>query len=302
MATAAICATQRTADTTTIAIDRWTAELEETGYCIIPRALEPDYIEALDTELADTFNRTPFCRGGFYGETTKRFGRLLARSDRVAALAQHEVILGVVERILSPWCDTFQLNVAQAIAVHPGAPAQLPHRDQDMWRAPPGEAEYLVNVIWPLNAFRRDNGATLVWPGSHGAAAVQPPPETMPVAAEMAPGSALVFLGSTLHGAGGNSSHNVRRGLVIGYSLGWLKAYENQMLAYPPQVASRFDAELRALVGYRQHRPNLGNFEGQCPSVLLDGYEGGPLAATDALRPDQAAMLDEYVQGQRGRG
>lgn len=279
-------------------IDLRTDELQSEGYCIIRDLVPDDDVAALDTELADTFVRTPFCRGAFYGETTKRFGRLLSRSDRVAGLVQQEVVLGIAEKVLAPWCDIIQLNVTQAIAVHPGAPAQLPHRDQDMWRAPPGSAEYLVNVIWPLTDFRVDNGATLVWPGSHGAAALEPPTDLPPVAAEMKPGDALLFLGSTLHGAGSNRSGEVRRGLVVGYSLGWLKSYENQFLSYPPPVARGFGAGLRDLIGYRQHRPNLGNFEGQCPSVLLDGYEGEPLGAVDALRPDQVAWVDEHLLGQ----
>jgi hypothetical protein len=56
------------------------------------------------------------------------------------------LVTGIVERVLSPWCDTIQLNLTQAIAVHPGALPQLPHRDQDMWRGAIGEVEYLVNV------------------------------------------------------------------------------------------------------------------------------------------------------------
>ena len=56
-----------------------------------------------------------------------------------------------------------------------------------------------------------------------------------------------------------------------------------------------FSPELAALVGYAQHRPNLGNYEGQCPSVLLEGEVVGPLAAIDALRPDQAEALGRYV-------
>ena len=110
----------------------------------------------------------------------------------------------------------------------------------------------------------------------------------------MKPGSALLFLGSTLHGAGANRTADVRRGLVVGYSLGWLKPYENQWLAYPPEVARHFSAELAALVGYRQHRPNLGNYEGQCPSILLGGMDLGRLAAIDALRPDQVASLEAH--------
>jgi len=273
-------------------------ELNERGYCIIRGALPPATIAALDQDLAEDFARTPFCEGAFYGTTTKRFGRLLIRSQHAAALVRHAAILATVETLLSRWCDRIQLNVAQAIAVHPGAPAQMPHRDQDMWRAPAGEAEYLVNVIWPLTRFTAANGATMVWPDSHGANALVPEPSTAPVAAEMAPGDALLFLGSTLHGAGANRTEEVRRGIVVGYSLGWLKPYENQWLAYPPEVARGFPPDLAALVGYRQHRPNLGNYEGQCPSVLLGERVDRPLAAIDALRPDQAAVVDAYLASQ----
>jgi hypothetical protein len=281
--------------TDTAATD-WAAHLLREGWCIIPDALPAETIAALDADLADTFARTPFCEGGFYGATTKRFGRLLTRSERAAALAQHELILAIVDAILSPWCDCIQLNTTQAIAVHPGAPSQMPHRDQDMWRGPVGEIEYLVNVIWPLTEFRADNGATMMWPRSHGAQALAPEPETEPVAAEMAPGSAVVFLGSTLHGAGANRAADIRRGLVVGYALGWLKPYENQWLAYPPAVARHFSPELAALVGYRQHRPNLGNYEGRCPSILLGDAIPEHIGAIDALRPDQEAMIGAYVE------
>lgn len=280
-------------------IARHTADLMAQGYCILPNALPPATIGALGDDLAGDFDRTPFGQGGFYGTTTKRFGRLLVRSPHAATLVQHRLILAIVEAVLSPWCDRIQLNTTQAIAVHPGAPAQLPHRDQDMWRGPVGEIEYLVNVMWPLTPFTNDNGATVVWPRSHGSGALEPEPGESPLAAEMVPGAALIFLGSTLHGAGANRTGMVRRGLVVGYSLGWLKPYENQWLAYPPEVARHFAPELAALVGYRQHRPNLGNYEGQCPSVLLGDGADRPLGAIDALRPDQKAMVEAYEQERR---
>lgn len=276
-------------------IDRWTGILREEGWCIIPEALPLQTIESLDADLAERFKLTPYCQGGFYGESTKRFGRLLSRSVHTATLVQHEIIMGVVTNLLSPWCDTIQLNVTQAIGVHPGAPAQLPHRDQDMWAGPKGETEYLVNVIWPLTEFSSDNGATMVWPRTHGAKALETVPSAEPISAIMAPGSALVFLGSTLHGAGENRSSSIRRGLVVGYALGWLKPYENQWLSYPPAIARRFSPDLAALVGYQQHRPNLGNFEGRCPSLLLGDDLPGYIGAADALRPDQEALIVSHI-------
>lgn len=279
-------------------IAHWTEQLHADGYCVIPNLLARDRIAAMDDELRPDFKETPFCKGDFYGSRTKRFGRLLARAPIAAELVQHELVLGVVRAVLSPWCDTIQLNLTQALALHPGAPPQLPHRDQDMWRGSVGEVEYLVNVMWPFTRYTAENGATVVWPNSHGQRALDHEPPAGEFAAELEPGSALLFLGSTLHGAGGNSSKEVRRGAIVSYCLGWLKPYENQWLAYPPAVARRFNRELAALVGYAQHRPNLGNFEGQCPSVLLADEFPERIGAIDALRPDQAELVAEFVRNQ----
>lgn len=277
----------------------WAGQLLQHGFCVVPELLPTDEVEALDADLAADFAETPFCEGRFYGERTKRFGRILARSRRATLLVEHDLILGIVETVLSPYCDTFQLNLTQAAAVHPGALAQMPHRDQDMWRGPTGQIEYLVNVMWPLTPFTRENGATRLWPESHGHRISGSFAEEKAEQPEIEPGSALLFLGSTLHAAGANRSGEVRRGLIAGYSLGWLKTYENQFLAYPPEIARGFSPQLAALIGYRQHRPNLGNYEGQCPSVLLRGGPPARLAAIDALRPDQVEAVDAHAAGER---
>ncbi len=273
--------------------------LADEGYVILRGALPAPTIRALSAELDPRFEATPFCQGSFYGARTKRFGRLLIRSPHMAALVMHSEILALAEAVLGPWCDRLQLNLTQAIEIHPGALAQLPHRDQDMYAGAKGEAEYLVNVMWPLTKFTEENGATRIWPRSHGAAALGEEPGGAPLIAEAEPGDAIIFLGSALHGAGANHTGDVRRAIIVSYCLGWLKPYENQWLAYPPEIARIFSAELAALVGYAQHRPNLGNFEGQCPSVLLRGYSEEPLAAVDALRPDQDELLAKFVAAQR---
>lgn len=267
------------------------------GFAVLQKAVPPADILALDRELQPSFVDTPFCQGNFYGERTKRFGRLLRRSDRVASLVLHPGILAQVETILAPWCDTLQLNLTQGIEIHQGALPQFPHRDQDMWAGMKGEVEYLVNVLWPLTPFTKANGATRIWPGSHGASALEPePPTTDPIIAEALPGDAILFLGSTLHGAGANRTALPRRAIAISYCLGWLKPYENPWLSYPPPIARTFSKPLADLVGYRQHRPNLGNFEGQCPSILLNPEAPRHSVATDALRPDQAAAVQAFAR------
>lgn len=273
------------------------ARLLTDGYCIIPDVCPATTIAALDNDLAPRFTATPFCEGGFYGARTKRFGALLRRSAGAEALVRNRLVSQVVETVLGNACDRIVLNLTQAVELHPGALPQIPHRDQDLWRVARGGLEYQVNVIWPLTPFTEANGATLLWPASHRAEAPDGPVgEAM--AAEMEPGAALLFLGSLLHGAGGNRSNHVRRCAIVSYCAGWLRTFENQYLIYPPAVARQFDPELAALVGYVQHRPNLGNVEGQCPSVLLTNENVDNLAAIDALTPEQTQALDRYVAEQ----
>lgn len=281
----------------TAQVHHWAQKLKDDGYVIIPRAVDPALVAALDNDLAGRFEKTPFCDGLFYGARTKRFGRVLARSPHAATFIQHELVMGIVEHILKPHCDVVQLNLTQALEVHPGSPAQVPHRDQDMWAGSKGDMEYLVNVMWPFTSYTRENGATMLWPNSHRCPEDMLLPEEARIDAEMEPGSVLLFLGSTLHNAGHNSGETIRRGLIVSYCLGWLKPYENQWLAYPPEIARTFPKDLAALVGYQQHRPNLGNYEGQCPSVLLGDEVPEYLHAIDELRPDQLQMVEDFLAG-----
>lgn len=272
--------------------------LRTSGWCLLTDLVPAQQVAALSADFDSAFAATPFCEGDFYGHRTKRFGSLLKRSDRAAGFVMHPTIMALVRASLGPWCDTIQLNLAQAIELHAGAPVQFPHRDQDMWQGVKGEVEYLVNVMWPLTPFSRANGGTLIYPGTHGAEALSEDAPSEPLVAACDPGSAIVFLGSTLHGAGANTTNTVRRGMVVSYCLGWLKPYENQWLAYPPPVARRFSPELAALVGYAQHRPNLGNYEGVCPSILLGDHVPDHIGAIDALRPDQRDAVAEHRIGQ----
>lgn len=277
------------------------ASLVNDGYCIIQDCLPAETLAALNQDIDQTFRETPFGIGDFYGYNTKRFGSLVKRSRYCADLVLEPLVLRLVENVLGSSCERIQLNVAQAISVHPGEIAQFPHRDDDMWPCTKNEREFLVNVIWPLSQFSADNGATRIYPGSDRQVIENLTQLGRPAIAECSPGDAIVFLGSTIHGAGANVSDEERRAVVVGYSLGWLKPYENNWLAYPPQVARTFSPELAALVGYAQHRPNLGNYEGQCPSILLGDRVPAHIHAIDSLRPDQAQAVREFAAIQRGR-
>ena len=275
-----------------------TTDLRDHGYCVIRDVMPPEDVAALAADLAPSFDETARSVGPFYGDTTKRFHSLLRRSPFAAAFVAHPLVLEVARAILGPFCDRIPLNLTQAIEILPGGVPQPPHRDQDMWPIRSPGVEYLVNVMWPFTPYRAENGATILWPGSHRRQDEIVMADADAVATEMDPGSVLMFLGSTLHAGGANRTQASRRGMVISYSLGWLKPYELPWLAYPPEIARHFSPELAELAGYRAHRPNLGTYEGRCPSrVLQPSTETEPAGAIDALRPEQEQLIGAYRAG-----
>ena len=107
--------------------------------------------------------------------------------------------------------------------------------------------------MWSITDFRENNGATLLVPGSHRWDKNRIAKEKEIRSAEMPAGSVLYWLGGTLHGAGANTSSDWRYGIILTYSLGWLRQEENQFLDVPPEVAKKLPSKLAQLIGYRTY-------------------------------------------------
>lgn len=274
------------------------AGLKEQGFSILRGAAPPAQLAAISAELDDRFARISRCDGPFFGRRTKRFQALLSRSRHCESLVLHPLILGIAERVLLPNCDRIQLNLTQAIQIEPGERAQAPHRDQAMWRRTPPGVECMLNVMWPLTEFTAKNGGTRLWPGTNRDPTVGRPPLSEATVAEMQPGDALLYVGSVIHGGGANHSDAPRRGMVISYSLGWLKQAENMSLTYPPAVARRFPRRLTELLGYECQAGNLGSYDGQCPSLLLSGEFDEYRGAREVVAPEHIEILEHFAEAQ----
>lgn len=269
--------------------------LRAQGYVILKDLVDPATIDTVCRELEPWIVATPCCQGDFYGWNTTRVGAVLLKSPASKQLLTHELILSIMDEVLGPHCDWYQLNFSQAVRIHPGEQQQAPHRDEEMWPGAKNGIEYLVNVMWTLCDFTEENGATCVWPRSQFSILNRNVDFEDRVVAQAPRGSAIVYLGSVTHCAGANRTNKPRTGLIFSYCLGWLKQYENAYLTYPPEVARHFSQQIRELLGYRIHRPNLGGYEGQDPSVLFTG-RSHTLPAIDALAPVTAAELRDFYQ------
>lgn len=267
-------------------------QVERTGFVVLENLVDDRRMATLGAELEPWFERIPRCVGDFYGWNTTRLGAVLAKAPSSRDLVMHPMIIAIAEALLGPGCDCMQLNLTQAVRVHPGERAQAPHRDEEMWPLAGKQGHWLVNVMWAIDDFTEANGATRLWPESHREALDRGVDPAKSVAGAMRRGSALVFLGSLTHGAGANASPSFRTGLIVSYCLGWLKTYENQFLAYPREVARAFPEDLQRLIGYRMHRPNLGGWEGRDPIGYLNNDDIGP--HIDALTPEIEAELKRH--------
>jgi ectoine hydroxylase-related dioxygenase (phytanoyl-CoA dioxygenase family) len=269
----------------TATLEEVVAVLERDGCVIVRELLDNATVGALKAELAPYLQKTR-CGGGssdsaggfaetrtdaFLGFQTKRSSSLVAKSRTYTSLVTHPLMLAVCDAILGPHCVKYQVSATQAIQIGPGEAAQPFHRDDALYPVPhPLAYQFLISSIWAMTDFTAANGATRVVPGSHQWNDERVPQDDEVVAAEMPRGSVVLYLGSTLHGGGPNSTDGYRLGVYLGYSLGWLRQEENQYLVVPPEVARTLPERVQRLIGYQLHGPFLGWVELEDPHVVLE--------------------------------
>ena len=233
--------------------------LERDGAVIVDRLVEPAHMDRVHAELTPFLDATAFGPDEFSGRRTRRTGGLLGRSATCRDLVMHPLVLESVRSLLAH-ATSIQLHLTQVIAIGPGEPAQMIHRDQwafDFFPFPSGY-EATCNTIWAMSDFTEANGATRVIPGSNKREDRLEFTNADTIPAEMPAGSVLLYTGSLYHGAGANRSGGVRYGINLTYALSWLRQEENQYLAVPADTARTFPEPLLRLMGYARGAYALG--------------------------------------------
>jgi ectoine hydroxylase-related dioxygenase (phytanoyl-CoA dioxygenase family) len=239
--------------------------LEQDGAVIVEDLLPPEVLSRFNAEIDPFLEAAPLAKDRqfvndvikwFFGAQTRDVTGVAGKSRVFATeILTHPVYRAVCDEILLPGCASYQLNIAHVLERGPGSEQQLIHRDEAVWvHLPQPHPEVQLASVIALVDFTADNGATRVAPGSHrwGRDRLASPEEL--VAAEMAAGAAVIYLGSTLHGGGPNTTTDVRRrGMHVSYCVGWLRTEENQYLATPIEVARTLPRESQALLGYAVH-------------------------------------------------
>jgi ectoine hydroxylase-related dioxygenase (phytanoyl-CoA dioxygenase family) len=244
-------------------VDAITEAMRACGGVIVEQMLAPDVLHRLNAEVeAHVAAADPTMRhlnpaiDFFFGKKTRHVAALASKSRTFATeVLCHPVFTGVCDRVLLPSCARYQLNLGHVIDRGPGADAQPLHRDELVWvHVPRPHPELQVASMTALSEYTAELGATRLVPGSHTWPYERQATEAEVAVAELEPGSSVIYLGTTIHGAGANRTPDRwRRGLHVSYVVGWLRTEENNYLATPPEVARTLPRKAQELIGYAVH-------------------------------------------------
>jgi ectoine hydroxylase-related dioxygenase (phytanoyl-CoA dioxygenase family) len=259
------------------------------GFAIVPELLDAtgcqDVRDALAAHASGLLGRNDF-----EGYQTERVYSLLARGKIFADMAENKVILAVIDRMLEP---NYLLSAGLSIDLHPGESPQAMHFDGSFYAMPRPGPPISMGVIWAIDPFTAENGATQLIPGSHEWGEDTPdglpdrreiavprngPAYQAPVSGDleqrlvdmaMPAGSALIFPGTLWHRGGGNRSTANRLAVTYQYCAPWARQQENMILAVPDDITQSLSPRIQALMGYSIHPPFMGHVDSMHPERLL---------------------------------
>ncbi len=269
--------------------DKLADVLRRDGGIVIDRLVPADVVEHLNADLDPHLaaRRPGFSAGHddtFYGSNTKRIQGIPAKSrifvDRVLL---DDTLLAVADRILLPNCGDYWMSQSETIFIGPGNPAQELHRDDLNWNLAAGLGiDLQISVLVALGDYTPELGSTVVVPGSHAWPLDRPVDPSEAEQVEMEPGSALVYLGSLIHGGGHNrTGDRWRRALYLSYLLGWLTPEEAVPMSIERDMARSFPRRARELLGFANIRQRAEVDSHAEAALELWQLDGGDLESAD---------------------
>lgn len=250
-------------------LDDTLARLDRDGFAILNGLLAKAEIAELVAALEPFERGRPMGRNDFEGERSHRVYSLAGKGAAFLRLAENARVVEILDRrLLSNWL----LSNLQSIRLHPGETQQPWHTDDLFYPLPRPRSILLgLSVIWAIEDFTAENGATELIPGSHRWALEHPDErEHRTVQAVMQSGSALIFDAALWHRGGANRTSGTRLAISPQYCQPFLRPQESQLLIVGPEAARAASDRARSMLGYSIHPPFVGQVDGMHPLRLVD--------------------------------
>tara|TARA_B100000749_G_C18221587_1_gene380404 strand:- start:18 stop:662 length:645 start_codon:yes stop_codon:yes gene_type:complete len=152
---------------------------------------------------------------------------MMNRDDRVWECASHPDVVAVASHFLGN-----KLRAAEAVSkpTWPGAPSGALHTDDGSFFHDLPKVPWLINSMWMLTDFTKENGATGMVPLSHRSRMKKPPPDYFGDDSSVEAitgkiGSVVLWHGGMFHQSRANVSDQIRVGLNIPYYPPWFNIW-----------------------------------------------------------------------------
>ena len=265
-----------------------TAHLDEHGYCVVEGAISAAAATALRERLVEQA-----AAEAHLGETHELPDKkqliyfLLNKGQGFRDLLFHPTMRALVEHVVGPryllssynghlalpggttrfhtdqWWMPPPITPAKQTLLRPGAIARDAHRGHyqlgEEGMNPVAIAPACVcNVMWTIDDFTAENGATIVVPGSHLSG--REPDQELDADANWMPavapaGSFIVLDGRVWHSTGKNRTDHPRIGLTTNFCAWQFRQQENLAMGVSAEVLAAAPPELLDLIGFR---PDFG--------------------------------------------
>tara|TARA_Y100001934_G_scaffold252712_1_gene317027 strand:+ start:6950 stop:7879 length:930 start_codon:yes stop_codon:yes gene_type:complete len=261
-----------------------TNDLDQHGYCLVADALSAEQLDKIRERLAEQALaerqldlNTRYQAEAEGDDVNQWIYNLINKGEEFWTLPRHATVQALARHVLGqemllssfdahityPNNKQMPMHTDQWWMPQPALPTEQHWRVGDMGRQSPEIGDpvpasrpiappMVVNVMWMLNEFTADNGATRIVPGSH-LSGLQPDPERDydPVVVAAPAGTALLWEGRTWHAAGLNVGNTARYGAVTLFAVPIVRQLTNFTYGTRPEVRPELPDDLLDLMGFQ---------------------------------------------------
>jgi ectoine hydroxylase-related dioxygenase (phytanoyl-CoA dioxygenase family) len=239
--------------------------LAEDGVVIMDNVLDKDQIAYLGGLLRQIIEEDR--RAGVLfqdeGDSNERMLDITARHKAFRDLVELPLTIDITSRWLKP---KFRLSSFGANVTTPGSKRMFIHTDQLYVPAPWPPYPLALNLMWILDDYTLERGATHIMPGSHrtvrGPDITKVYEDTVPVLCDA--GSLILMDGRVWHHTGPNTTADQKRAALLMYFVNWFIIPQTDWATtLSPEVRNELSPLMRELLGF-----------GQRASMVLEPTEG----------------------------
>ena len=237
-------------------------QIEKDGYCIVPDVISREECleyKSLLEQYYDDFSPHYFNPKGKteYGLENKKDEKVVFNLHNKGLewynLFEHEKVLSVLDIVLKNGSyknsEPYNLLNISARTPRKNAGEQQLHLDSNL---PGGDFPLICVVLWMLDDFTKENGATRIVPGSHKNLTYAENGKLYDneIFVEGKAGSVLIYNASLWHGGNKNMTNSTRWGLVLGYGRWFIKPSFDFIKNTPREIFNQLSDKQKQLLGF----------------------------------------------------